>query len=82
MKSTLKRLSLFADVVVVELVQHDLHRLGDRVIGGEMVVTKERVKDRFGDQVLRQHFDGISFAYFGVQIIADFIKEGYESSPF
>jgi hypothetical protein len=43
--------------VLLQHIEHALHRLGDGVVAGEGVVLEQGIKDRFGDEVLGQHLD-------------------------
>lgn len=62
----------------VERRQHGLHCLRDRIGFGEAVALEQRIKDRPGDKVLRQHLDGFGLGNAVVQVIPDFAKERLE----
>lgn len=59
-------------------IQHILHNLGHGIALQEAVVFKERVKNRLGDKMLRQHLYRIFFANAGIQVVAQPIKEGFK----
>ncbi|SLE30149.1 Uncharacterised protein [Mycobacteroides abscessus subsp. massiliense] len=61
-----------------EGVHHALHDLGHGVVGGEIVSFEQGVEDGFGDQVLGQHADRVSFADGIVEVVAQPFQEPFE----
>ena len=59
----------------VEHVEHLLHGLANGVLLGEGVVGEERVEDRPGDQVLREHLDRVVRGDGGVEVVLQALEE-------
>jgi len=64
--------------VLIKDGEHPFHRLRYRVVGGEVVAAEERVEHRSGDQVLGEHFDGITPGDAVVEVAAQTLKEPVE----
>ena len=54
--------------LVVEQVEHLLHRARDGVAGGKLVVLEEGLEHRARDDVLREHLDGVLLRKSGVDV--------------
>jgi hypothetical protein len=64
--------------VLVERGQHALHRLGDRVVCGEVVAAEQGVEHRPGDEVLGEHLDGVVAGDAVVEVAAQAGEERVE----
>lgn len=67
--------------VLVEHGEHLLHRLGDRVVFGEVVAAEQGVEHRSGDEVLGQHLDCVGFGDAVVEVPAQASDELVERGP-
>ena len=71
----LQGFGLFRDVTGFKQVEHLLHGERDGVILHEGVAFEERFKDRFGDDVLREHLNGLLLGNGGVDVLPKATKE-------
>jgi integrase len=62
-------------------VEHLLHDLGNGVLFGEFVAFKQRIKDRLGEEMLREHFNGVILADAGIERLTESLKEFIEALP-
>ncbi len=74
----LQRGGFFFQALLMQHIQHRLHRLGHGVVAGEAVIGKQRIEHRLCDQVLGQHLDDFSVADLVVQVIAQLGGESIE----
>ena len=73
---TLQFLCLAAPTCASSITDSTLvHRLRDRIAFDERMPFEHGIKHRAGDQVLRQHLDGVVGGDGLVQVIADLFKE-------
>ena len=71
----LELLVLGLERVFVEAGQHQLHGLGDRVVGGEVVVGEEGLEYRARDKVLGEHLDRLVGGDGLVEVAAQALEE-------
>lgn len=73
-----ERVGFLLEAVLLEQLEDVLHRHRDRVLGRERVTREQRLEDRLGHEVLREHLDHLVVRDAVVQVVSQFIGKARE----
>ena len=79
---TLQGIGFFGNMVTFKHIEHGLHGKAHRVVLRKTITLKQRIKNRFGDEVLCQHFNDFTIGDGVIQIIADFFGKCVKCADF